>query len=504
MELRDYLRILRAHWWVIILATLAGLAIAFGWTLLQPKIYQADVTGIVQMKTGGTSVGEETVAQNLALSKVTSYIQYGTSRAVAQRTIDKLGLKTTPESLVGRISVTNPAETPIIKVTASSSDPEGARDLATAWLSEMVAQIKEVETTTKTVETTDADGNTVETVQTVEPLLNLVPIDSAILPDSPSSPNVRLALLIGGLLGLALGVGYALLKHQLDRRVRSAEVVERETGVAVVGAVPANRGFEGDSRIIPVGVSRSEERDKHVTEGRSTAEALRELRTNLQFMDVDNPPRIIVVTSPVPGDGKSTIAANLAVTVALSGQKVVLIDGDLRRPMISTIFNLPTGGGLSDVLAGRAVIGDVLHTWSGASNLQIVTAGRTPPNPSEVLGSERMNQLIHWFAENSLVIIDAPPLLAVTDATILANRADGALVVTSVGSTTYELLEKALGTLKRANARAMGIILNRIPKRGVDSAYYGYRGYYNQDDPRYSKARKRAGEKRSRREQIEV
>lgn len=480
MELQDYLRILRPQWWMILLSVALGVMLAYGWTLLQPKVYEADVTGIVQLTTGG-GAGDEIVAQNLALAKVTSYIQYGTSRSVAERTIEELGLDTTPEALVGKISVTNPDKTPIIKVTASSSTPTGARDLASTWLASMVKQIKSVESTTQQV-TKEVNGESVTTTETVDPLLNLVPIDSAVLPSAPSSPNVRLALALGGLIGLVVGIGYAVLRHTLDRRVRSAGKVESETGVPVVGTIPVNRGFTDENRLIPTGAGGIDERDKRTTEGHSAAEALRELRTNLQFMDVDNPPRVIVLTSPVPGDGKSTIAANLAITVALSGQRVVLIDGDLRKPMVSTVFHLPDGGGLTDVLSGRANITDVLHTWSGAKTLQILTAGKIPPNPSEVLGSDRMNQLVQWFAEQALVIIDAPPLLAVTDAAILANRADGAFVVTGVGKTTYDMLNRALTMLTRSNSRVMGVILNRVPRRGIDAEYYGYRGYYHQQE----------------------
>ncbi|MCC6270171.1 MAG: polysaccharide biosynthesis tyrosine autokinase [Microbacteriaceae bacterium] len=480
MELQDYLRILRPQWWVILLSILLGVALAYGWSLLQPKVFQADVTGIVQLTSGG-GAGDEIVAQNLALSKVISYIEYGTSRAVAERTIAELGLDTSPEALVGKIGVVNPDKTPIIKVTAVSSTPEGARDLASTWLTSMVQQIKSVESTTREV-STEIDGKTVVTTETVEPLLTLVPIDSAILPTSPSSPNVRLALGLGALIGLALGIAYAVIRHTFDRRIRSAGKVESETGVPVVGTIPVNRGFTDDNRLIPIASDGNDGRDKRAAEGHSTAEALRELRTNLQFMDVDNPPRVIVLTSPVPGDGKSTIAANLAITVALSGQRVVLIDGDLRRPMVSKVFHLPDGGGLTDVLSSRANITDVLHTWSGAKTLQILTAGKIPPNPSEILGSDRMNQLVQWFAEHALVIIDAPPLLAVTDAAILANRADGAFVVTGVGKTTYEMLNKALTILTRSNSRVMGVILNRVPRRGADSEYYGYRGYYHQQE----------------------
>lgn len=479
MDLLGYLRVLRPHWWVILLATLLGLGAAAAWTLVVPKVYQADATGVVQLA-GGSGAGDEIVAQNLALSKVVTYVEYGSSRAVAELTIDALGLQTSPEALVNRVSVTNPSDTPIIRVTASASTPEAARDIASVWLDSMVTQIQAVEgTTAPGTETTTGEGS--EFGAETTPFLTLVPIDSARLPTSPTSPNTRLALALGALIGFALGIGYALVRHALDRRIRRPEDVERQTGVPVVGTIPVNRAFTPQQRLVPL-VRTGD--DKDAIAAAATAEALRELRTNLQFMDVDRPPRVIVVTSPAPGDGKSTIAANLATTIAASGQRVVLIDADLRRPMVAKIFGLPAGGGLSDVLAGRAPLRDVVHAWAGAPDLQILTAGKVPPNPSEVLGSTRMKSLLEQLAKNWLVIVDAPPLLAVTDAAILTNRADGAFVVAGAGSTTFEALGRALAVLERANARAMGVILNRVPRRGTGYGYeYEYRYEYSTPSP---------------------
>jgi len=191
-------------------------------------------------------------------------------------------------------------------------------------------------------------------------------------------------------------------------------------------------------------------------------------------MDVDNPPRAIVVTSPVPSDGKSTIACNLATTLAAGGKPVVLIDGDLRRSTVAKTMGLPGGAGLSDVLSGRAEIADVLQRTPRHDNLFVLTAGSTPPNPSEVLGSERMRRLIDDLADHATVIIDAPPLLPVTDGAVLTHQADGALVVVSLGKTTYDLLEKSLDTISKAGGRALGVVLNKAPIKGVDSSAYSY------------------------------
>ncbi len=194
------------------------------------------------------------------------------------------------------------------------------------------------------------------------------------------------------------------------------------------------------------------------------------------------------MTSPIPGDGKSTIAANLAVSIAASGENVVLIDADLRRPMISSLFDLPEGAGLTDVLTERAEIADVAHVLAGTPNLVIIGAGRTPPNPSEVLGSKKMHELIEGLTKHAFVIIDSPPLIPVTDAAVLATHTDGAIVVVSAGKTTYDMMHKALENLDKARARPLGVVLNKVPRKGADASYYGYQ-YQGEYTPREAPAK---------------
>ena len=470
MDLREYLRVFRAHWLGMVLITLLGVAVAFGWTLLQPKVYTADASAIVQANTtgatGDNNLSTAMLGNSLTSGRVKTYVALGQSRAVADGVIKDLGLDVSADQLVKQVTVTNTVDTTTLKVTADAATPEKARDVAEAWVRSMGAEVNRLETS--------------DPAQ--KGAVFLSPIDSARLPDSPSSPNTRLALALGGLVGLAIAVGYGLLRYTLDRRIRSVEQVERETGKPVVGTIPEEKTFTADNRLLPFdGGTSSSSESAHLF---GIGEAMRELRTNLQYMDVDNPPRIIVVTSPLPGDGKSTISSNLAVTLASSGQPVVLIDGDLRRPMIDTVFGLPRGAGISDVLAGRATIAEVAQRF-GNGQLLVVTAGKVPPNPSEVLGSARMRELLKSIAREAIVIIDAPPLIPVTDAAVLAHSADGAVIVGTIGKTTFEVLGKAIGNLERAGARALGLVLNRVPKRGSGAAYYGYQyhgEYYRGDD----------------------
>lgn len=463
MELRQYLRILRAHWLGILILTVLGVGLAYGASLLQPRIYTADATAVAQATSTSTEISAALAGDSLATSRVKTYVDIGTSRSVAQRVIDELGIDTSTQALVNRVSVTNPLDTLSLRVSAEARSPEEARDISEAWVRAMAAEVNQLES---------GDDQTRGSVY-------LQPIDSAKLPTEPTSPNVQLYVALGGLVGLVVGIAYAFLRYTLDRRIRSADGVERETGIAVVGTIPEEKSFTAESRLIPFDGGGSAGGKK--SQVFAVAEAMRELRTNINFMDVDNPPRVIVVTSPLPGDGKSTTASNLAITLASSGQNVVLIDGDLRRPMVASVFGLVGAAGLTDVLSGRAELADVAQRV-GSGNLMVVASGKLPPNPSEVLGSDRMKELISVIAREAYVIIDAPPLIPVTDAAVLAHGADGAIVVGTVGKTTYEMLQKALINLSRANARALGIVLNRVPRRGSSSYGYRYQGDYYRND----------------------
>ncbi len=462
MELREYVRGLRRHWLAIFLMTIVGLAAALGWYYLQTPVYQATAIGLVQTR---EVAQEQEQNENLILgpqfdsfarSKLPTYMEMATWRIVAEGAITELGLDTSPSEVVSRIVVENPAETNMIRVTANGETPEEAVALAEAWLSSLSSAI----------DATEGDGSAGSAP------VSIFVTQSAILPTTPIFPDLTTSLIVGGVLGFGLGIAFALMRTASDRRIRAAVDVESRTGLPVVGTIPL-AGASG-SRLFDESTL-SDEGARF-----AVAEALRSLRTNLQFMDVDNPPRSIVVTSPVPGDGKSTIACNLAGALAASGKPVVLIDGDLRRSTVAKTMGLPGGAGLSDVLAGRAEIADVLQRTPRYDNLFVLTAGSTPPNPSEVLGSERMQRLIKDLTAYATVIIDAPPLLPVTDGAVLTHQADGALVVISMGRTTYDLLEKSLDTISKAGGRTLGVVLNKAPIKDVDSSAYSY-GYRRDD-----------------------
>jgi capsular exopolysaccharide synthesis family protein len=420
-------------------------------------VYAANANGFVSSGLNDNPA-LASVSDSLAKSRAKSYVDIAKSRATAQNVIDDLGLDSAPSSLIGNIDVEQPVDTVLIKVTARAGTPAEAQQLADAWIAALADQVGQIE---------DPKG------KNKEGTLQVVPVESAELPTSPVSPQTERNVLLGLVLGLLLGLGYAVLRSQLDRRLRSAAAVEQQFGVTVVGAIPGDPGLQHD----PDEPARIAVFEENTTAQRTgSAEAFRKLRTNLRFMDVDNPPRVIVVTSPQQGDGKSTVAANLAAAIAASGEKVTLVDGDLRRSTVAQSFGLVEGVGLTDVLVGRVDVADVTQVPAEHTNLAILGAGAAPPNPSELLGSQTMRALLRQLAEDSIVIVDAPPLLPVTDAAVLTAVTDGAFVVISTGKTLDTELEAALNHIQAVSGRTLGVVFNRVPRRDSDSGYYG--GYY--------------------------
>jgi non-specific protein-tyrosine kinase len=195
----------------------------------------------------------------------------------------------------------------------------------------------------------------------------------------------------------------------------------------------------------------------------------------LQFVDVDHPPRSIVFTSSVPNEGKSTTVCNLAITIAQAGLKVLVVEADLRRPRASTYFGLSDDVGLTSVLIGTAKIADATQQWHADLPLYVLPAGPTPPNPSELLASMGMADLLKQLeASYDLVLLDSPPLLPVTDAAVMASRADGAVIIVRYGKTRREQLQRSVESLAGVSARTLGCVINMAPTRGRDAYHYGY------------------------------
>lgn len=450
LEFRDYIRIVRKGWILIVLLSLLGVASGATYSILTTPRYQATTALFVSVRASGDSTTVELVqGSTFAQQKVKSYAVVAKSPRVLDSVIQQLGLDGTAAELATQVTTSSPLDTTVIEITVSDDDPVLAASISNAVAENFI----------------DVIVNQIEAPSGGQPsLVTIEPIKPAVIPDEPYLPNTRLNLLLGLLMGLAIGLGAAILRHILDTRVHGPQDVQSVTTAPILGGI----GFDPDARKRPLIV--------HVDPRSARAESFRALRTNLQFVHLDTGPRVFVVTSSVPGEGKSTTTSNLAIALAETGARVAVIDGDLRRPSIAEYMGLEGAVGLTDVLIGRATLGDTLQKW-GRNELYVLPAGRIPPNPSELLGSAAMSKLIAELGKNfNFVLIDAPPLLPVTDAAVLSKFTTGAIVIVAAGRTKRTELAAALRSFEHIESKVLGAVLTMLPTKGPDS--YGYGNYY--------------------------
>ena len=452
MTFGDFVRLTRAYAWVLIACTILGALLMMAKTTRDPVLYSATASGLVRVG-NATNAGEEQGNSSLAEDKANLYAFLVSKTPVAERVVEDLGLDVPPAAIAGRFSASVDADVNALTVSAVAGTPEEARDLANAVVDAVVVVAQEIET---------GESNPRES------LVRIVPLEEAQLPEAPFTPNYERAAMKGAAGGLALAYAFLISRRLIDRRIRSVKGVEEATGASVLGIIPKEDALDRGHRGVRGDLGQA-------------AESFRQLRTNLRFVDVDNEPRRIVVTSALAGEGKSTVSANLARLMAQAGTRVLLIDADLRRPMIATTFEIDGAVGLTQALAGDVAVEDVI-VESDLSNLSLLPAGRIPPNPSELLGSLRMKQLIDDLSQDYFVILDAPPLLPVTDAGLLSAFCDGALLVQAAGKTQIEQSERCRRILDQVGSRLLGVVLNKAPMKGASamaygSAYGGYGGY---------------------------
>jgi succinoglycan biosynthesis transport protein ExoP len=447
----DFVRLTRAYLVLLVLATVVGAGAAYLYTSRSPDVYAANASGFIRVGGSSESVGDVLAGNAVGGSKAESYLPLVTGRAVAQRAIDKTSIAASPAEVASRVSAFVAPGSLIMKVTATGPTPEQARVLADAVITATAAEAARLE----------AGGKE----PTTNPLVTIVPIDTA-LPGAKIAPNLQRAVLIGAAAGLIGGYLLIFLRRHLDTRIRTVAHVEEAAGTSVLGVVPTVKELKGR---YPTGMN----------DLGHSAEAFRRIRTNLRFVSPDKPPRSIVITSAHPNEGKSTIATVIARALADSGQATVLIDADMRRPTLATAFDRHGYVGLSQLLSAQIDLADTLQD-TDQPNLKLITAGRVPPNPSELLGSHRMRELIDELTQDHLVIFDAPPLLPVTDAGLLSGIADGTLLVTAINKTHKEQVRHCARMIEQVGGHTIGSILNMAPRRGV-TGYGGYGAYGGYD-----------------------
>ncbi|MFQ5433738.1 MAG: polysaccharide biosynthesis tyrosine autokinase [Anaerolineae bacterium] len=519
LEIREYLAPLRKWWWLILVTTAIAAVSSYFATRQQTLLYQSTTTLMVgnAIENPNPSSVEFSTTRQLA----SFYVDIANRASVRQDVQDALGLNWLPE-----ISVRQPNNANLIDVVVMAPDPMMAQAVAAELAQQMVlrsptakeedaafveellrnyeTQIKETQVELESLQEKlgtavgareiaqiQGDINTLESTRqtlltnyanlrssTQRGATNTISIiEPASEPRSPSTPNNMITVLTAAGIGFVLSASAAYVLEYLDDSVKTPNSASRLTGLPTLTGIAT---IVGDNKLVTIGEPRS-----------PTSEAFRVLRTAIQFSDTESEKRTLLVTSPVPGDGKSTTASNLAVVMSQAGNHVLLVDTDLRRPSLHRIFNLSNKRGLTSLLLAlgqdedtgdmRGLVTDTAQTTQ-VEGLRVLACGPIPPNPSELLGSPKMQRLLGLLAEQfDYVILDSSPTLSVTDAAVLSTQADGTILVVRANRSRKDHVKQSIERLHEVNANMLGVVLNSLAP-GTE----GYGAYYYYQDPYYA------------------
>lgn len=432
MNLVDYLRTLLRRWPLIAALAVAGLAAGLLLAQRETPMYRS-TSSVLLVPEPRQSSSELVQGSNYVSNLVDSYVNVATSDLVLGPVTEELGLDISPQGLARSVSAESPLNTLVIEIEVVNADPAEAQRIAAAVTDQL--------STAAEVVSPSSGG---------QAAVRLTTITEARRPSAPFSPNTRLYAAAGLLVGAGLGVAYALLRRLLGTAVNDSSEIAGVTDLPVLGEIVEAKS----PRTLPQAMLAD-------PLGRE-AESLRALAANLRFLAVDKRLRSIIVTSGAPGEAKSSVSTGTALALAESSERVLLIDGDLRAPSQHQLTHLNNAVGLSDVLVGSVTLTDAVQGW-GDNGLDVLTSGRLPPNPAQLMGSDAMHTLLQEAADSyDRVIIDTPPVLLVTDALWLSMQVDGVLVVARRGRTTTRALHRTLSALD--NAPVLGVTLSRVPR----------------------------------------
>ncbi|MEV4999797.1 polysaccharide biosynthesis tyrosine autokinase [Nocardioides sp. LML1-1-1.1] len=443
MDFKQFLVVLRRRWLSVLLIVALALGVSAAITFTRTPMYESKAQVLLTVDVRDTT---DAYAANLAITqRAATYAQIAKSTELADLIIKAGGFDMSPEKLASRIAAEVVEGTSLIELKIQDENAREAQKIANVTVAEFADYIQNLE------QVTGAD-NTVLVKKTDEATYN----------PSQVSPTVLLNLVVAGLIGLLLGIGLAVTRELLDRTIRTADHVGELTESPVLASI----GFDNDIRSAPLLTD--------LGGFAARTEAFRLLRTNLQFIDLDHQPRCLVISSAVPGEGKTMTSTNLAVALAQTGRNTLIIDADLRRPRVATTLGLDPAIGLTTALVGKTEIHDAIQVHE-ASGLHVLASGAKPPNPTEILQSKITHDLIRRLRSSyDMVIIDAPPLLPVADASVLAKLADGVIIVVRHAKTTKDQVNEAINRLNQVGARLYGVVVNMVAKRAVGSYYYYY------------------------------
>lgn len=532
MDFRRYTAIARRWWWLLVLGAVAGFIAAYAFSRSQEPIYSASATMLINQAQAASGTTYNDVLANQQLSK--TYANLAKRRPVLEQVETNLGL--TPGALNGRVSTNLLRETQLIEAHVEHPNPEIAAAAANEITKVFSQQIREAQGAEQITAEQDLD-NQIKAVQAsidtatnelnnlnrpvtgmtedqrqgqisqlngrldslrntqvalqrqlqdvrisqIRSFNSVKLVESATPPEAPVRPRK----LLNGLLGTALGIGAAVVLisvlEYLDDTIKTPSDVRTATNLPVVGAIgrfdsPPKRRRSGQRGLAPNLLTELDSRAP-------IAESYRVIRTNLEYAHSDGPYHTMLVTSATPSEGKTTTAANLSLVLAQTGRRVILVDADMRRPSVHRLFELPNTSGLSTLFVMDEPEVNAVLRPTLLDNLYVLPCGPLPPNPAELLSSLRMRQIIDLLKIHAdFIVFDSPPILGVADASALAPRLDGAIIVVEAGSTRRNVLTSTVDALRQVNANLWGVVLNKVVARNSDEYLaYGYQYYQDED-----------------------
>lgn len=452
MSLRDYWHIVRKNWVIMVVSTFVALLAGAVVTIVMTPMYSS-TTSLFVSTPSGDNTSDLLTGSTFTQQRVKSYAGIVTTPAVLDPVIERLDLAIEnagiKDDLAKRVTAEVPLNTVVINITVSDSNPIQAANIANAIGESLTSLVASLETPA---------GMSMSPIK-------LSTIQVASVATSPDSPRPLLNLALAFLGGIVVGFGISLLRETLDLRIKSVEDLPNRDGVVnILGGILYDENAETNRLVV------------HTNPKSVRAEAFRQLRTNVQFVEVAQGAKTIILTSSIPSEGKSSTIANLAIAMADTGQKVLLVDCDLRKPKVHKYFGIEGSVGITDYLIDQASLNDVIQPW-GRNGLKILPVGQIPPNPSELLGSDAMKKLIATLEKKfDVILLDTAPILPVADTSILSKITAGVVMVVAVGNTTKPQVQGALTQLETVGGKVLGFVMNKIPTKGVDA--YGYHQGY--------------------------
>ena len=513
MDARRAINILRRWLWLLAACLLLAGGAAFLGSNALTKMYEGKVTLIVGQSLQSVSPDYNQLLASQRLSQ--TYANLATTRPLLTNVITREGLGVTPDQLRRLVAADAPRDSTLLTITVEDPDPVRAASIANTIADELIAASpaisgrdsdaqqfvdRDLEAIQQQIEATQAEverlmglssrspaqedrlqalqARLVSLRQTYATLLQfssssgsnlLTVVDPASPPEGASSPRVLLNTVLAALVGLLIAVGIAFIVEYLDDTLKSPQDVESVTGLPTLGTIIRMNGDVNRSPIYRVAA---------ILFARSpAAEAYRTLRTNIEFASLDSPARTILITSAIPGEGKTTTAANLAAVFAQAGHTTLLVDADLRKPGVHQMFDLPNAIGLTDLLRSDVIQVQDVAQRTEQEHLSVVATGPLPPNPAELLRSSRMRAVMARLAASAeFVVVDSPPLQAVTDGAILSSLVEGTVLVIDAGRTRRGAARNGREALAKVGARVLGVTLNRMTE-AMSADYYSY-AYY--------------------------